>query len=349
MKLKKAYIPFLLIILLLVLITACKSNDKSEPITKTNFILDTVNKITAYGPNASGAIDEAFDRVAEIEQSMTSHSEDSEIAAINKASGSEFIRVSPDTFYVIEKGLDYSKKTGGRFDITVGPLVQLWGIGTKNERIPSQVEISETLELVNYEELLIDPNEKSVKLNRPNMALDLGAIAKGYAADEVVRILRDNGIKSAVIDLGGNIFALGNKPDGSPWRVGIQDPSGNRGKSFATVEVSDKTLVTSGPYERFFEKEGKRYHHILDPDNGYPVQKGLISSTIISSKSIDADGISTAVFAMGLEEGMEFVENLEGVDAILVTENLEVYTSSGVDQYNFQITNDNYKLANKRG
>lgn len=346
MKLRKVYIAFTLVIFL-VFITACKSKDQSKPITKTSFLLDTINKITAYGPNASEAIDEAFNRVTEVEQKMTSHCEDSEIIRINKASGSKFVRVSPDTFYVIEKGLDYSKKTGGRFDITIGPLVQLWGIGTENERIPSQAEINETIKLVDYKQILLDPDKKLVKLNQSNMALDLGAIAKGYAADEVVHILRNKGIKSAVIDLGGNIFALGKKSDGSPWRVGIQDPSGNRGSSFATVEVSDKTLVTSGPYERFFEKEGKRYHHILDPDSGYPVQKGLISSTIISENSMEADAISTAVFAMGLEEGMKFVENLEGVDAILVTENLEVYTSSGVGQYNFQIIDDNYKLANR--
>lgn len=346
MNLKKTYIAFILVIFL-VLVTACKSSNQNQPVTETTFLLDTLNKITAYGPNASEAINEAFDRVAEIENKMTSHSNESEVVRINKASGHESVMISPDTFYVIEKGLDYSEKTKGRFDITIGPLVQLWGIGTENERVPSKIEIIEALELVDYKELILDPDKKSVKLKRPNMAIDLGAIAKGYAADEAARILRNKGIKNAVIDLGGNIFALGKKPDGNPWRVGIQDPSDNRGKSFATVEVSDKTLVTSGPYERFFEKNGKRYHHILDPDNGYPVQNGLISTTIITSKSIDADSLSTAVFAMGLKEGMKFIENLEGVDAILVTENFDVYTSSGVHQYNFQLIDDKYRLINQ--
>lgn len=344
MKSKKIYIVFTLILIFTTMLTACKSDRKSESTTKTSFNLDTINKITAYGPNASEIIDEAFNRISEIEQKMTSHGKESEIICVNEAAGVDFIDVSPDTFYVIEKGLEYSKKSQGRFDITIGPLVNLWGIGTENEKIPSQSEINEALELVNYNEMFLDKNKKSVMLRKANMSLDLGAIAKGYAADEAVRILRESGVKNAVIDLGGNIFAMGNKPDGKPWRVGIQDPFSSRGDSFATVEVSDKTLVTSGPYERFFEKDGKKYHHILDPDSGYPVHNELISSTIISSKSIDADGISTAAFALGLEKGMEFVENLKDVEVIFVTKDYNVYTSSGVSKYNFKILDDKYKL-----
>lgn len=344
MKLKKTYVAFILMFVIAILFTACKSDSQKEPITKTNFSLDTINKITAYGPNASEVVDEAFDRIDEIEQKMTSHGKESEIININKAAGTAFVNVSPDTFYVIEKGLEYSRKSQGRFDITIGPLVNLWGIGTENEKIPSQSEIKEALELVNYNKVSLDKNGKNIMLESANMALDLGAIAKGYAADEAVRLLREKGIKNAVIDLGGNIFAMGNKPNGKPWRVGIQDPFSSRGSSFATVEVSDKTLVTSGPYERFFEKDGEKYHHILDPDSGYPVQNELVSSTIVSSNSIDADGISTAAFALGLEKGMEFVENIQDIEAIFVTKDYKVYTSSGIKKYSFEILNDRYKL-----
>lgn len=343
---KKNVTRFLLIFLSAVFISACGAGAVPKPVTKTNFLLDTLIQITAYGQNADDAINKAFDRINDIQKKMTAEGDDSEVIEINKKSGLGYQKVSPDTFYVIKKGLYYSERSHGRFDITVGPLVKLWGIGTDRARVPSLAEIKDALAHINYKNVALDESTDSVMLKEPSMAIDLGAIAKGYAADEVIKILKENGIKSAAADLGGNIYVLGKKPNGSPWKIGIQDPFEPRGNTFATVDVIDKTLVTSGVYERYFIKNGKRYHHILDTSTGYPVDNGLVSVTIISDSSIDADGLSTTVFALGLKEGMKFVESIPNIEAIFVTKDRKVYTSSGVGQYNFKITNSQFTLEN---
>lgn len=314
---------------------------------KTNYLLDTLIKISAYGNGASEAIDVAFERIAEIDKKMNARADDSEVTAVNKEAGSQFVKVSPDTFYVIKRGLYFSELSRGKFDITVGPLINLWGIGTDRARVPEEQEIKNALSLINYKDVLLNEEEKSVMLKRPGMAIDLGGIAKGYAADEVVRILKERGIKNAVADLGGNVYVIGKKPNGEPWKIGIQDPFNIRGDIFAIVEVwGDKTLVTSGVYERFFEEDGKRYHHILDTKTGYPVENGLVSVTIIGDSSIDADALSTTVFSLGVKDGMELIESLPGVDAIFVTANKEVYLTSGVANYNFKITDNSFILKN---
>jgi len=340
----KTSVKIFVIILTAALLTSCGKTKTSKPVTKTNFLLDTLIQITAYGDNASDAIDKAFDRINDIQNKMTASGDDSEIIEINNKAGKDFQKVSPDTFYVIKKGLYYSESSNGRFDITIGPLVKLWGIGTDKARVPSSAEIKNALGYVNYKNVALNENENSVMLKEPGMAIDLGAIAKGYAADEAVRILKENGVKSAAADLGGNIYVIGEKPNGLPWKIGIQDPFDTRGNTFATVDVADKTLVTSGVYERYFIKDGRRYHHILDTSTGYPVDNGLVSVTIISDSSIDADGLSTAVFALGLKDGMKYVENISHIEAVFVAQNHTVYTSSGIGQYNFTITNNQFKL-----
>lgn len=339
-----AFVKIMALILLTMFLTSCGNVKTENPVTKTNFLLDTLIQITAYGDNASIAIDQAYDRINDIQKKMTASGDDSEVIEINKKAGLGFQKVSPDTFYVIKRGLYYSQSSHGRFDITVGPLVKLWGIGTDKARVPSEAEIKSALLHIDYKNVVLNENENSVMLKEPGMAIDLGAIAKGYAADEVVRILKENGIKSAAADLGGNIYVLGKKPNGSPWKIGIQDPFEPRGNTFATVDVADKTLVTSGVYERYFIKDGKRYHHILDTSTGYPVENGLVSVTIISDRSIDADGLSTAVFALGLKDGLRYVEKIPGVDVVMVTEDRKVYISSGVEKYNFRIVNSRFKL-----
>lgn len=333
----------IIIFAVMVLITSC-SRSEDKPVVKTNFQLDTLIKISAYGDGASEAIDAAFERIAEIDKRMNARTSDSEVTAINAAAGKNPVKVSADTFFVIKRGLYFSELSGGKFDITVGPLVNLWGIGTDKARVPERREIDEALKLINYRDVLIDENEKTVMLKRPGMAIDLGGIAKGYAADEVIRVLKERGIKSAVADLGGNVYVFGKKPNGQPWKIGIQDPFKQRGEIFATIEAEDKTLVTSGVYERFFEQGGKRYHHLLDTSTGYPVENGLVSVTIIGNTSIDADALSTTVFSMGLQRGMELVESLPDIEAIFVTKDREVYVSSGVESFNFKITDDSFVL-----
>jgi thiamine biosynthesis lipoprotein len=177
------------------------------------------------------------------------------------------------------------------------------------------------------------------------MKVDLGAIAKGYAADEVARILKENGVKHAIINLGGNVMTIGGNPNGKPWRIGIQDPYNPRGEYLGILPIKDKTVVTSGTYERYFIENGKRYHHILDPDTGYPTDNKLDSVSIITDKSIDGDGLSTSTLLLGLDEGMKLIEKLENVEAIFVTSDKQVYVSSGLKK-DFTLTNPAFKLAN---
>lgn len=343
--LEQNLIKIVAVISVLFLATACSTARNEKPVTKTNFVLDTIVQVSAYGPNASDVIDEVFGRILEIDSKMTAVGDDSEVIRLNKAAGVAPQKVSQDTFYVIKKGLFYSNISSGKFDITIGPLVKLWGIGTERARVPSKSEIDEVLRHINYADVILDEEESSVMLKNKGMSLDLGGIAKGYAADESIRILNKKGVKSAAVDLGGNVYVLGKKPDGRMWKIGLQDPLEPRGSAFATVEVADKTLVTSGIYERYFEKDNIRYHHILNTTTGYPVENDLIGVTIISDSSIDADALSTTVFAKGLRDGIEFIEGIPNVDAVFVTKDRKVYKTMDSDRYHFELINNNFKMT----
>lgn len=322
------------------LFTSC-SKKEVPPVTKENYLLGTIVQLTVYGKNAESASNKAMDVISDIDDKMSPSKENSEVSQINKNAGKSFVKVSDDTFIVIKKALEYSKLSNGAFDITVGPLINLWMIGTDKARLPAPQEIKQKLPLVNYNDVILDENTKSVKLKKPNEAIDLGAIAKGYTADKVKEVLVKEGIETAFINLGGNIVTLGNKSDGTPWNIGIQDPIKVRGEYFGIVKVSHKSVVTSGNYERYFIKNGKRYHHILDPKTGYPSDNGLIATTIISDKSIDGDALSTTTFVLGLDKGMKLVESIKGVEAIFVTKDKKVYTTSGLKD-TFKITNEEF-------
>ncbi len=318
-----------------------------EPVAYTRMgLLGTLCKITTYGP-AEKAVNAAFDRIAEIDARMSANRTDSEVARINAAAGREPVVVSPDTWSVIEKALEISRLGDGRFDLTVGPLVKLWGIGTDDARIPSPAEIAVALALVGWRDVVLTAADRSVFLRRPGMAIDLGAIAKGYAADEVVAVLSANGVKASVVDLGGNVLTSGAKPDGSPWRIGLQDPDPAvpRGSHIGQLEFrGSRAVVTSGTYERYFERDGVRYHHILDTATGRPVQNGLVAVTIVTGRSIVADGYSTLVFASGLERGRALVEATGGaIEAIFFTDAFEVYATAGI-RGSLQIADDRWKI-----
>jgi thiamine biosynthesis lipoprotein len=253
---------------------------------------------------------------------------------------------------VVESALNYAERSGGAFDPTIGPLVKLWNIGQDNARIPGDDEIRETLDRINWRDVLVDREAGTVYLRRPGMALDLGGIAKGYAADEAVRIIKKYRIKGAVIDLGGNVFAYGEKAGNwpwqkLPWRIGIQNPGENalenRGRYIGVMELRNKTVVTSGVYERFLEVDGRQYHHILSTTNGYPVESGLLSVTIIADRSIDADALSTSAFALGWEKGAALIESIEGAAAVFVFEDLSVRCTKGVEEY-FTLSDPAYRI-----
>ncbi|MHB1393443.1 MAG: FAD:protein FMN transferase [Clostridia bacterium] len=319
---------------------------KAEPITKTDFMLGTVIEITIYDKSDESILDKALARIAEIESKMTiNNAETSEIIALNNASGVNEVKLSPDTFSVVEKGKQYSERSNGKFDITIGSLVKLWNIGTEYAAVPEKGKLAEAVKLVDYEKLTLNKESLIAKLEIPGMKVDLGAIAKGYAADEVARVLKENGVAHAIINLGGNVMTVGGNPNGNPWKIGIQDPFNPRGDFLGIVPIKDQTVVTSGTYERYFEENGKKYHHILNTTTGYPTENNLYSVSIVTNKSIDGDGLSTTTLLIGLEEGIKLIESIENADAIFITSDKQIYVTSGLKK-DFTITNPEFKLAN---
>ncbi len=331
-KSAKILLTAVMIIFLAVLSAGCQKQENSEEvpeITETTFAMDTMIQMRAYGEKAQEVINESFARINEIEDEMSAHLESSQIYKVN-SNPEQTVRVDEDTYRVVEKAVEYAEMTEGRFDPSIGPLVDLWGIGTKDARVPSDEEIEEAKSLINYKWIELNDENYTVKLTRERMALDLGAIAKGYAADEVRQIVVDSEIESAYVNLGGNVLVVGGKPDGSAWRVGIQDPRLERGNVMASIEVRDKTIVTSGNYERYFEEDGVLYHHILNPKTGRPARSGIISATIVTQDSFDADALSTSIFILGPDKGLELVEKTSGVEAMIINDDLGVILSSGL-------------------
>lgn len=302
------------------------------PADRTDLVLGTVCSIRILDGGSQAALDAAFARLRQIEEEMSANKAGTVVAAINDGAGKGPVAAPADVRYVTGKALQYASLSHGVFDPTIGPIVKLWNIGMDDERIPAPEEIRAALPLVDYTAVKVDDTAGTIFLPRPGMRLDLGAIAKGYAADEVARILKARRVKAAVIDLGGNIEVYGKKPDGSPWRVGIQNPFDDRGAYIGVATLpGGSTVVTSGVYERFFlGPDGTRYHHILDTHTGSPVRNGLVSVTVISTSSIDADGMSTTLFALGLKAGMALVESMPHVEAVFIDEDKRVYASSGV-------------------
>jgi len=315
----------------------------SKPVqSKSEFALATVCAITLYDEGKPQVYRDVFARIGEIESRMSVFMEGSDVERVNKAAGIEAVEVHPDVFKVIERAVYFAELSGGAFDPTVEPLVAIWGIGGENPRVPSHDEIDRVLPLINWRDIELNREKKSVFLKRRGMALDLGAVAKGYAADEAAAIIKKAGISHAMINIGGNILTVGAKKDGSLWKIGVQDPLDDRGAYIGIAQTKAKALVTSGVYERFFTVDGIRYHHLFSPSLGYPADNGLLSVSIITDISIDADALSTAVFVMGYEKGRAFVESLDGVEAIFVFADRSIYPTGGVD---FILTNENYRIV----
>ena len=343
---KKSLFIIAAFVMLVSLFIGCNKK-KIEPVEKTEYMLGTICTIKAYDGNANEAVIKAFNRIKSIESKMSVNKEGTELDAVDDAAGKNPIKVSDDTFYVLKKGKYYSEQSGGAFDITIGSLVKLWGIGTDKARVPSKEEIDIKKSLTNYKDLVLDEKDKSVFIKKTGMSLDLGGIAKGYSADEAARILKENGVQHGIINLGGNVLVINDNPEGHPWRIGIQNPFEPRGDVLGSVDVTNKTVVTSGIYERYIEKDGKKYHHILNPFTGYPMDNSLASVTLITDTSIDADAMTKQIFYKGIEKGPEYVKALKGVEAIFVTKNKDVYITDGL-KGNFKIVNKEFKVVNSK-
>lgn len=320
----------LLIISIIFIMVYYKASNKKILSIREFYVLGTVIQLKVYGTNGQKAVEEAISRLNDIDDKMSVFKEFSEISLINKNAGISSQEVSKDTYFVMKEAVKYSELSEGAFDPTIRPVVELWGIGTEDAKVPDDNEIYSKLKFVNYKDIILNENKQSVKLKHKGQAIDVGGIAKGYAADEVKNILIKNNIKSALINLGGNIFALGKKPDKTLWNIGIQNPFNQRGEFIGFISVKNKSVVTSGNYERYFINNGKRFHHIIDPKTGYSSDSEIVSTTIVSDYSIDGDGLSTGVYIMGLNKSIKLIESIKGIDAIFITQNKEIYLTSGI-------------------
>ncbi|NMM63643.1 FAD:protein FMN transferase [Clostridium sp. P21] len=325
---------FICIFITLPLTSCSKSNTLYE---QNGIKMDTFMDLKAYGPNAKVAVEESFKKIDELDKMASPNISTSDVSKINNAAGKEYIKVHPEIMKMIKTSIKYSKLSNGAWDITTGPLIKLWGIGTENEKIPSDSEIKAKLPLVGYDKISINEADSSVMLQKPGMSIDLGGIAKGFTCDEVLKIYKKYNIKNGLINLGNSsIYAVGKNESNSPWSVAIQHPRNTSNSAYlGIIKISDKALSTSGDYERYFIKNGKRYHHIINPFTGYPTDNGTISDTIVADGTLNdnsmiCDLLSTTVFILGREKGIQFVENLPKVDCEITTSDYNIYTTSGL-------------------
>lgn len=337
---KKTILPIICILFSL-LIFSC---GKPTPISRQEIAFGTFCSITLYEKNAEKVLDKCFVRLQELDDIFNVNEEESEINLINKNAGIAPASVSKEAIVVLKQAKEFAKLTEGNFDPTIGPLVRVWNINGTNPKVPKQSKIDEARALVNFENLILDEKENTAYIEK-NMSLDVGGIAKGFAADEVVKILAENNITYGIINLGGNIFAYGTKnteKQGESWNIGIKNPINPEFGSAFSVKVKNKTVVTSGNYERFFEENGVRYHHIIDVKDGYPTQNGVASFTIIADSSLMADALSTSCFILGREKGIELLESL-GIQGFCVTSDKKVYATRDLKE-NLEILDKSFSL-----
>lgn len=323
---------FLIIIFLIITvgISGCISEENNKKARKTEFLMGTVAEVILYGDEEDLAKEKrdkvftkVFDEIRNLEEKFS-------VEKINKEHP---ITLDEEKTYLLRKSLYFSEITDGAFDITVAPLVKLWNISPgEDNKVPEKEEIDKVISLVNYKKIkIVAPG--IIHMEDKGMFVDFGGIAKGYAADKVALILREEDINSGIINLGGNVYAFGEKT----WKFGIQDPFMKRGDFLGIVSLKNQSLVTSGIYERYFEANGKIYHHIFDTKTGYPVENELLSVSVISEKSLDGDALSTAAFALGLDKGIKLLEDYQGAEGIFVTKNNEIFLTSGISKEDFQL------------
>ncbi len=307
----------------------------SEYLSKSEFLLNTVVSINLYDKQEEALIDDSFDLIEKYEAIFSRTRDTSELYQLNHGLAPKVpdkqltYSLSEELSDIFRHALTYSRLSDGAFDLTVAPITSIWDFQSPEPSIPDEKNLQQALSLIDYKYIQLSGHE--ISFAKEGIEIDLGAIAKGYIADRVKEYLMNNGVNSAIINLGGNVLCIGSKPDHSPFHIGIQKPYADRNETIATMEISDRSVVSSGVYERFFEMDGKVYHHILNPKTGYPYDNGLISVTIISPKSVDGDGLSTSCFALGLEKGLRLIESLPDTYAVFITEDYELHYSSGFE------------------
>ncbi|MDR2132065.1 MAG: FAD:protein FMN transferase [Clostridiales Family XIII bacterium] len=320
---------------------------RETPFTRTRTdLLGTVVTISVHDAAPSDAeletlLGACFLAVEDVDARMSPNRATGEQAAVNGAAGDGFVEVSEELYGLLSRAKDIAELSGGAFDPTIGPVTALWKRNGVFGRLPSSEEISERLPLVDHKRLELRA-PRMVSLANRGMALDLGGIAKGCACDGAAAVLREGGVRHAVLDFGGNVCVMGSRPDGSDWRVGIRPPLIRESGVACVVEVSELSVVTSGGYERFFERDGTIYHHLLDPKTGLPARAGLLSATVIAPSSTEADGLSTACFVLGLEEGMRLLSE-RGLEGVFIDEDLRIHVTDGL-KGKVRVTDERFSL-----
>lgn len=327
----KKYLALFLSFLLILSAAGCGSPEEPQNVQKTTLLMDTVVTITLYDWTDESTIDTAFQEISRLEALLSVDQEGSDLDNLARSAGKEWVEIAPETEEVLRLAKEYNKLSQGHFDVTAGPLIDLWNIHDGQGHYPTQEELDQVLPLIRSDDLLVESGK--AYLSREGMIADLGAIAKGYIADKVKTLLEEQGVKHAVLDLGRNILLIGGKTADTGFTVGIQDPNQAEGTLAALIRTSGKSIVTSGIDERYFLYEGKRYHHVLDPFTGFPANTGLASATILSDSSAQGDALSTSCLLLGAEEGMKLVESLEGIEALFITTDGQQIASSGFDAY----------------
>ena len=318
----------LLFALMLTVCAGCSSEKTPERISQVGFFLDTVITLSAFTEDVQ-ALKDALEECGRYERLLSRTLEGSDVWRVNHAGGAP-VEVSDDTAAILRCALDIARRSGGAFDITIAPVSSLWDFTSGEAVLPDAGEIAEAAALVDYTRLSLEGNTVTLP---EGMMIDLGGIAKGYIADRLKEYLENRGIRHAILSLGGNVVSIGRKPDGTDWTVGIQDISGARGAYMLKARSAGGSVVTSGIYERGFDLDGVRYHHLLSPETGWPVQNALASVTVFSDSSMQGDALSTAAFVLGESEGLNLIESLDGVEAVLITRDRQIIRTSGADDW----------------
>ncbi|MFC1833380.1 FAD:protein FMN transferase [Thermodesulfobacteriota bacterium] len=328
MRLNRALFNWLMGISLVCLLSSCVGDDKAQLYRTTRLMMGTFVEITVAGngPKVKEAAQAVIAELARVEK-LTSFHQSSALGAINDKAGVAPVSPGEELLKLVNTSLDTARKTSGAFDPTVGPLSRLWNFSGGDPTLPDRQDVQRATAKVGWKRVALDAETGTIFLPHEGMSLDLGAIAKGYALDRAKEVLTKYGVSSALINAGGDVLGMGLKQPGKPWRVGIQDPRNPR-DIVAVVDLTDRVIVTSGDYERFFTKDGKRYHHILDPRTGYPA-RGVQSVTIVAPDGVTADALATAVFVLGPGQGLEIIESTPGVEGFFIDSSGEVRVSSG--------------------
>ena len=307
-------------------LTSENASDDAEAVRDV-FAMDTYMTVKAYGSNGDAAVDAAVDEINRLDALLSTGKKDSEIGQINANNGGQ---LSEDGAVLMERSLELYKSTNGAFDVAIYPVMKAWGFTDGNYQVPDADTLKATLELVDPSLIDYDKETSTVSFKKDGVQIDLGGIAKGYTSSRIMDIYKEKGVTSGLVNLGGNAQVFGTKPDGSLWRVAVQSPD-SEDEYLGVLETKDKAIITSGGYERYFEKDGVTYHHIIDPSTGYPADNGLISVTIVSADGTLADGLSTSLFVMGKDKATDYWKaHSDEFDMILLTDDEKLYVSEGI-------------------